>query len=289
MTINMMPIRIAVTGITGRMGTEIIRCIIQHQQQGLNNKIVLGAAIVRCNSAVCGMDVGTFVQSDVQGVTITDNIELVKENFDILIDFTHPDLTAEYLKFCMVNSKNMIIGTTGFNQVHQKLIKSASQKIGIVCSANFSIGITIMLKLLTEVSKAIGNTVDIDIIELHHNRKIDIPSGTSLMIQDIIKLNIKNNDLLQTIIFNDINQENTLYQLPSSLIANRDIKIHSIRSGDNVGQHTVLFSSIGETLEITHKASNRKIFANGALYASMWLGKSKIGLFDLNDVLKFKK
>lgn len=286
MTIDMMPIRIAVTGITGRMGKEVIQCIMKHQKQGLAAKIVLGAAIVRLKSAMCGIDIREFIKSDIdKKIIITDDIESVKENFDILIDFTNPTITIEYLKFCMKHGKNMVIGTTGFNRDGQDLIKFISKKIGIVYSSNFSIGITVMLQLLKEVAKTIGNIVDIDIIESHHNKKIDVPSGTALMIRNIISSNIEKNNIFHESIYNNIHC-NDRFQKLSAL---DHIKIHSIRSGDIIGEHVVSFSGLGERLEVIHKASSRKIFANGAVYAASWLGKTKTGLFDLNDVLVFKK
>lgn len=288
MTNNIIPIRIAVTGVTGRMGKEITQCIIQNKLSGFNEKIILGAAITRPQSTCCGVDIGTFIKSNDQKIIITDDIESVKKDFDILIDFSNPNITAEYLKFCVIHKKNMIIGTTGLNQDHYNLMQSASKTIGIVYSANFSIGITIMLQLLAKVAKTIGNIVDIDIIESHHNEKIDIPSGTALMIRSIIKSNINKNNIFSTMAHNKISHDKCTSKKLNSSFSNK-IKIHSIRSSDIVGTHTVIFGDIGECLEITHKASNRKIFANGALIAACWLGKNKTGLFNLNDVFCFKK
>lgn len=285
-----MPIRLAVTGITGRMGAEIVKFIIKNQQNHKqNSKIVLGAAIVRSQSPACGIDIGTFVKSDVQGMIITDDIESVKEDFDILIDFTHPNSTMEYLKFCVINGKNVIIGTTGLDSMMLNLIKTASQQIGIVYSANFSVGITVMLQLLKEVARTIGRVVDIDIVDSHHNKKRDIPSGTALMIRDVIESNIAEIDIFQEWEFLYANYHPEVSISNGSLVSNRNIHIHSIRAGDIVGEHAVYFNSIiGERLEIIHKVSNRRIFATGAVYAALWLGKTKIGLFDLYNVLSFK-
>lgn len=285
MNIDQKPLRIAVTGVTGRMGKEIIRSIIKYQYkiQEINNTIVLGAAIVRPLSTVCGMDIGKFVESKKQGVTITDDIESVKDNFDILIDFSHPTLTIEYLKFCMMNHKNMVIGTTGLSKDNLNLITTAAQKIGIVFSANFSIGITIMLKLLQKVSKLIGANADIDIVEIHHKKKNDIPSGTAIMMKDLIISSIIDHDTVAKMMYKNYDYHN------KSLVSNNNnVHVHSLRSGDIIGEHTVIFSSIGERLEIVHKASSRTIFANGALVSARWLGSSKIGLFDLNNVLILK-
>lgn len=293
MIINDIPLRVAITGVTGRMGKELIQCINNRQNFQTDNKIILGAAIAKPQSHVCGMNIGSIYPSNKTGeIVITDNIQLIRENFDILIDFTTPQATIEYLNFCVMYQKNMIIGTTGLNETHLSMIKSASQKIGIVCSANFSIGVTVMLKLLEEASKTIGNFVDVDIIEMHHNKKHDLPSGTALVMRNIIEKNMlkiqslykKNNDLG---VNKNICQNELLYKSLSKSQNYNNIHVHSIRSGDIIGEHIALFSGLGERLEIIHKASNRSVFANGALYAALWLKDKKIGLFDLSAVLGF--
>ncbi|CAD83642.1 dihydrodipicolinate reductase [Candidatus Blochmanniella floridana] len=270
--------RLAVTGVTGRMGKSIIQRIIQTQAHQVDNKFILGAAIARDRSDICGIDAGTFVQSSKVGVFITDNIELVKGDFDVLIDFTAPESTMNYVNFCVMNNKNMVIGTTGLSKSYLSVIERASSKIGIVYSANFSVGITIMLKLLNSVSKISRYFVNIDIVESHHNKKKDIPSGTALLIRNVVEYNqfsdcVCNEDLVS-------NGEKKYGKLDN------DIKIHSIRAGDIVGEHSVLCTSIGERLEIKHQAFNRIIFVDGALRSAVWLGCAKIGLFDLNNVLK---
>lgn len=285
-TMNTNPIRVAVTGITGRMGSELVRCIIRHQEQKkINKTIVLGAAIDRSNSGSYGIDIGTFMKLNAQNIIITDNIELVKDDFDVLIDFTSPSIFNKYLTFCELNNKNMVIGTTGLNQIDKSLIKTAAKKIGIVCSSNFSLGMNIMLKLLSEVSKIIGDIVDIDIIEYHHNKKEDIPSGTALMMCDVIRSSMKKIGVINQAMnhngyCNDILKE--IYFLSQS---NRDPIIHSVRAGNTVGKHTVLFESTEECLEIKHKAFNRTVFVNGALYAAAWLGINRVGLFNFNDII----
>ncbi|URJ24042.1 4-hydroxy-tetrahydrodipicolinate reductase [Blochmannia endosymbiont of Camponotus sp.] len=272
-------LRIAVTGVTGRMGKEIVTCVVKGEKQ-FSQEIVLGAAITRLNANICGMDVGVLINTDALGIEITDNLESIKENFDVLVDFTAPDISVEYLKFCVKNNKNIVIGTTGFNQIHKNLILNASHKIGIVFSSNFSIGVALISKLLHKITRIIGGTSDISIIETHHNKKRDIPSGTSLIMQNIIV------NALQSIHSNkimDSNLDSTTYSPESSY---NDILIHSIRAGDVVGEHTVLFAGSGERLEITHKASDRLIFAHGALRAALWIGRDKIGLFDISDILE---
>lgn len=289
---NDISLRVAVTGVTGRMGQEIIQCIDEDRKNlKINKRIVLGAAIVKNRSEFCGMDIRNIVKSYSEGgVVVTDDIELVKECFDVLIDFTTPEATMEYLNFCVKYHKNMVIGTTGFNEKHMSLMKTASQKIGIVYSANFSIGITVMLKLLKEIVKSVGNFFDIDIIETHHNKKRDIPSGTALMMYNVIKYNLdeivslynKNNALNCP---NSLQKNKTLYTILSSSGSCRDVQIHSIRSGDVIGEHTVLFSGFGERLDIVHRASNRSIFARGALYSAVWIRDKQVGWFNLDSVL----
>ncbi|ADV33529.1 dihydrodipicolinate reductase [Candidatus Blochmanniella vafra str. BVAF] len=290
--INNIPIRIAVTGITGRMGTEIIKYIIQRTSQEIRKKIVLGAAISSTKSEIFGMDVGNFIGSSNIGVYIANDVESVKKDFDVLIDFTSPVSTMKYLKFCILNNKNMVIGTTGFNKIDRRVIKDASENIGIVCSANFSLGITVMLKLLKDMSeKVIKNFINIDIIETHHNKKKDIPSGTALMIRNMLIKDQLINDLCRKISCYDNIQTND--QLDEQNKFSRhdtqedNIMIHSVRAGDIVGDHSIWFTGIGERLEITHKAFDRVIFARGAVFSAVWLvEQSKIGLFDLNDVLE---
>lgn len=277
---NNFPLRIAVSGITGRMGKSVIQCIID--QKKCDQKIELGAVITRIGSDICGIDVGSFIKSDDIGIIITDNLDIIKNDFDILIDFTYPDISIEYLKFCVNNNKNMVIGTTGFSKSHQSFIKNASRRIGIVHAANFSIGIALIIKLLNVITRVMGSISDIDIIEAHHNKKIDIPSGTALMMKDIIMdvlTSISVDTKLNYCAYTDVIHKLSSYNIP----------IHSIRAGDFVGEHSVLFTSIGESLKIIHTANNRIIFASGALRSAMWLGSDKIGLFDMCDVLGINK
>ncbi|WP_159714795.1 4-hydroxy-tetrahydrodipicolinate reductase [Blochmannia endosymbiont of Camponotus nipponensis] len=272
-------LRVAVSGVTGRMGEKVLTCIVQGEKQ-FSKKIVLGAAIARSNSNICGMDVGTLIKTNALGVKITDNIESIKDDFDILIDFTAPDISMEYLKFCTNNKKNIIIGTTGFNLTHKSFIKNASQKIGIVFSSNFSVSIALILKILCNITQSIGSSSDINIVEAHHNKKHDIPSGTSLMMKDVICNALR---LIQSDKIVDCNVDCTENE---SVYLDKKIMIHSLRAGDIVGEHTVLFTGLGECLEITHKVSDRLIFAHGALRAAVWLGCDKIGLFSVSDILE---
>ncbi|URJ28057.1 4-hydroxy-tetrahydrodipicolinate reductase [Candidatus Blochmannia vicinus (nom. nud.)] len=272
-------LRIAVTGVTGRMGKKIIQCIVKGEKK-FSQKIILGAAITRSNASICGMDVGKLIKTDTLGITVTDDLELVKNDFDVLVDFTAPNISMEYLKFCVNNNKNIVIGTTGFNKAHESCIMNASRKIGIVFSSNFSIGIALISKLLHRITHIIGDNSDISIVEAHHNKKSDIPSGTALMIKNTIVNALRSAHSTESM---DRNVDYPTYSSVSS--SDRDILIHSIRAGNIIGEHTVLFIGSEERLEITHKALDRTIFARGALHSAIWLGYDKVGLFNIGDTL----
>lgn len=277
------PIRIAVTGATGRMGQEIIRLITKiEKKQEYVKKIVLTAIVTRIDVNINRMDnVKNIIENSVTKVIITENLHVIKDNFDILIDFTAPDISIEYLKFCVNNNKNMVIGTTGLNNNHYSVIKNASRKIGIVYSSNFSIGVNVVLKLLNTVIKTMDSISDINIVETHHNKKVDIPSGTALMMKNVI-INALSTCIDDVSSYDNNFINNKICHTLSS--SHHKIPIHSIRAGDSVGEHSILFSNTGENIQITHKACDRVIFANGALRAAMWLD-SKIGLFNMHDVL----
>ncbi|VFP79891.1 4-hydroxy-tetrahydrodipicolinate reductase [Candidatus Erwinia haradaeae] len=265
-------IRIAIVGADGRMGRQLIKAVIQTPE------IILGAAIVKKNSSLIGCDIGDLIGYAKSGITITDNINQIVSDFDTLIDFTHPAGTLKYLNFCYKNKKAMIIGTTGFDHKELEIFKSAAKEIAIVHSANFSIGANIILKLAEKVTKIIGEHADIDILEKHHREKIDSPSGTALEIGKTIA-KVMNWDFSQHII-------SSTDQLITPRLRKK-IHFTALRYGDIVGEHKIIFSDIGECIEINHKVSNRLAFAQGALKAALWLrnNKYKSGYFNMIDVL----
>ncbi|VFP82082.1 4-hydroxy-tetrahydrodipicolinate reductase [Candidatus Erwinia haradaeae] len=263
-------VRVAIIGASGRMGRQLITTTVH------TKGVLLGAAIVRKGSSFCGKDAGELAKYDNLGVSITDDLKLVINDFDILIDFTHQDRTLKNLELCLQYHKPMVIGTTGLDKKSQELIKESAQEIALVYSANFSIGINLLLKLVEKTTKVIGSDYDIEIIEAHHRHKSDSPSGTAQKIAATIS-----------------NEMNWNVE-PHSLHAGPDINgsrtkntigLSSLRAGDIIGDHTVMFANIGERIEISHKASNRIIFAKGALKAAKWLRTYKTGFFDMIDVL----
>lgn len=263
-------LRIAVTGAAGRMGKNLLTAIKN------NDKTTLGAAIVAPSSNLKGIDAGELVGLDKMGVTVDTGLEEQFANFDVLIDFTNPTVTMHNLSLCMAAKKAIIIGTTGFNMEQKQHIKEIAKHIPIVFSANFSVGINLCFKLLKIAAGVLGNEVDIEILETHHRNKVDAPSGTALKMGEVVA-DALGRDLKEVAVFGREGY--------TGIRSREAIGFSSIRAGDVVGDHTVLFAGEGERVEITHKASSRMIYANGAIRAALWLQNYTQGLYDMQDVL----
>ncbi|SNC58563.1 4-hydroxy-tetrahydrodipicolinate reductase [Sodalis endosymbiont of Henestaris halophilus] len=267
-------IRIAVTGAGGRMGRQIIQAVTQSKQT------VLGAALSRDDSGLCGIDAGDLSGNGSLGVIVKSDLAAVKDDFDILIDFTRPATCLEYLKFCQQNNKGIVIGTTGFSNKQKNAIKIAAQETGIVLAANFSVGVNLMLKVLEKVAMVIGKEADIEIIEAHHRHKVDAPSGTAIAMGEMIA-GILGRNLNDCAVYSRKEHINERKE--------QSIGFSTVRAGDIVGEHTAMFVEIGERLEITHKATSRMTFARGAVRAATWLSNQGKGLFDMINVLDLNK
>lgn len=263
-------IRIAIAGAAGRMGRQLIQAV----QQTPN--LVLGAALERLGSSLIGTDAGELAAVGQLGVAVSDNVEQVINDFDILIDFTRPEVTLAHLACCVAHHKGIVIGTTGFDDAGKAAIHEAAKQIGIVFAANFSVGVSVVLKLLEKAAKVMGEYSDIEIIEAHHRHKVDAPSGTALAMGEAIA-GALGRDLKTCAVYQRLGH--TGERAPKS------IGFATVRAGDIVGEHTAMFADIGERVEITHKASSRMTFANGAVRAADWLSKQSSGLFDMKDVL----
>ena len=263
-------IRIAIVGATGRMG----RCLIK--AAAYNPQTTLTVAIAPPHSKEIGVDAGTLAGVEDTHIIVTDTVENKFNEFDVLVDFTHPDASMKFVDICKKENKKIVIGTTGFTQAQKDKIKEFSKEIAIVMSPNMSIGVNLTLKLLELTSQVIGEESDIEIIEAHHRHKIDAPSGTALQMGETIAKSL-NRDLKECAIYGR-----------EGVTGERNIKtigFSTIRAGDIVGEHTVMFGNEGERIEITHKASSRMTFANGAIRAAIWLANKENGLFDMRDVL----
>lgn len=263
-------LRIAVIGAAGRMGKNLLEAIQR------NDNTCLGAAIVEPTSSLVGADAGELANLGKLGIAIDTSLENQLDNFDVLIDFTHPTVTMNNLSLCAKAKKAIIIGTTGFSVEQKQQIAEVAKQIPIVFSANYSIGINLCFKLLDVAAKVLGDEVDIEVLEAHHRNKVDAPSGTALRMGEVVAEALGRN-LKDVAVYGREGQTGA---------RQRDtIGFATVRAGDVVGDHTVLFAAEGERVEITHKASNRMIYANGAVRAALWLQNQASGLYDMQDVL----
>ena len=239
--------KIAITGSNGRMGRALIRAV------KINPDVTQGPMLNR-----------------------GDDINLVLKDFNVLIDFTRPEATLNALSICQSAGKAMVIGTTGFNDEALKIIDQASSDIPIVFAPNMSVGVNLTLKLLETIAKVIGTDSNIEIVEAHHRHKVDAPSGTALKMGEVIA-NALGRNLSECAVYG---REGT--EQPRD---KQTIGFSSIRGGDVVGEHSVTFFMEGERVEITHKASSRMTYANGAIKACQWLTNKANGLYSMQDVL----
>lgn len=263
-------VRVAVTGAAGRMG----RVLIEACQQA--DGVELGAAIERPGSSVIGIDAGELAGVGRLGVAVVDDLAAVSGDFDVLIDFTRPEVTLANLALCRAAGKRMVIGTTGLDAAQKATLAAASEAIGIVFAPNMSVGVNLCLKLLDMAARVLGDEVDIEIIEAHHRHKVDAPSGTALAMGETVAKAL-GRDLKECAVYGR--------QGHTGERDHKTIGFETIRAGDIVGDHTVLFAALGERVEITHKASSRMTFAKGAVRAAQWLMQGEAGLYDMQDVL----
>ena len=268
-------LRVAVTGAAGRMGKTLIEAI--NQAEGA----VLSAAIVEPTSSLIGADAGELAGQGKLGVQLSGSIKSVVDDFDLLIDFTAPEVTMQNLAFCEANAKKIVVGTTGLNAEQKQRLQNASTNTAVVFAPNMSVGVNLCFKLLEIAAKALGDDggYDIEVIEAHHRHKVDAPSGTALRMGEVVA-DALGRDLSQCAVYGREGQTG-----PRSA---KEIGFETIRAGDVVGDHTVLFATEGERIEITHKASSRMTFAKGAVRAALWLADKPKGLFDMQDVLSLK-
>jgi 4-hydroxy-tetrahydrodipicolinate reductase len=262
--------RIAITGAAGRMGRSLIEACTQ------TDGVDVTVALEHPDNSLLGSDAGDLVGVGKLGVLIGADLAAVVDDFDVLIDFTRPAPTLVNLEVCRQASRRMVIGTTGFSEAEKGQIKAASRDTAVVFAPNMSVGVNVCLKLLDMAARVLGDEVDIEIIEAHHRHKVDAPSGTALRMGEVVADALGRN-LKDCAVYGREGH--------SGERDRKTIGFETIRAGDIVGDHTVLFAGTGERIEITHKASSRMTFANGALRAASWLTGRKTGLFDMQDVL----
>ena len=263
---------ICVAGASGRMGRMLVEAILNADD------CTLTGALDVPGSPALGTDPAAFLGKD-SGVRITADLAQGLQGADCLIDFTRPEGTLAHLKVCEQLGVKLVIGTTGFTDAQKTEIADAAQRVAVVMAPNMSVGVNVTLKLLQMAAKAMSTGYDIEIIEAHHRHKVDAPSGTALKMGEVIAEAL-GRDLKDCAVY--AREGVTGERDPSS------IGFATIRGGDIVGDHTVLFAGIGERIEVTHKSSSRATYAQGALRAVRFLAAHKTGMFDMFDVLNLK-
>ena len=265
-------LNIIVVGATGRMGQTLIQ-EIHHDSQ-----TILVGALEHEKASHIGEDAGYFCGIKT-GVTIKPKFDAISEKADILIDFTRPEASNNYLDFCQKNKINYVLGTTGFSEAERDNIISVAKNIAVCFAPNMSIGVNLLLSLVESATAIMHEDFDIEIIESHHKDKVDAPSGTALSLGESVAKS-SGRSLKENGIF-----KRTGIMSPRN---RKEIGFSSVRGGDIVGDHTVLYAGDGERIELTHKASSRKTFAKGALRAAKFLADKIDGLYDMQDVLGLK-
>ena len=262
--------RIALNGAAGRMGRTLAEACQAH------GNMVVSVAIERPGSSLIGADLGEVAGLGHLGVSIADDLAAVSDDFDVLIDFSLPESTRRNIGICHQAGRRMVIGTTGLGDADRQALEAAAGDIAIVFAPNMSVGVNLCFKLLEVAARVLGDDVDIEVIEAHHRNKIDAPSGTALRMGEVVAETL-GRDLKTCAVYGREGR--------TGVRERETIGFETIRAGDIVGEHTVMFVGAGERVEITHKASSRMTFASGAVRAAAWLMQQRNGLYDMQDVL----
>jgi 4-hydroxy-tetrahydrodipicolinate reductase len=266
-------IKVIVAGAAGRMGCRLVALIKD------STALTLAGAIEGKGHHALGEDAGEVAGCGKAGVPITDDLSGLLERGEVVVDFSTPDATLQHLRAVTQHRRAMVIGTTGFSADELDELKSLARQVPCVCSPNMSVGVNLIYKVIAEMAKTLGDDYDIEVIEAHHRLKKDAPSGTALKIAEVLARAV-NRDLNQVGVY-----------ARKGLIGERkktEIGIQTIRAGDIVGDHTILFGGMGERIEVTHRATSRDTFARGALRAARWVVRQPPGLYDMMDVLSLK-
>jgi 4-hydroxy-tetrahydrodipicolinate reductase len=261
--------KIAIAGASGRMGRMLIEAVLQADDAQL------AAALDAPGSPAVGHDAGAFL-GRATGVLITDQVREALAQAEVLIDFTRPEGTVAHAALCRELGVKLVVGTTGFNDEQKAKVADAAKDTAVMMAPNMSVGVNLVMKLLATAAKALDEGYDIEIIEAHHRHKVDAPSGTALAMGEVIAQQL-GRDLKACAVYGR-----------EGLTGPRDpstIGFATVRGGDIIGDHTVLFAGTGERIEISHKSSSRAGYAQGSLRAARFLMKHERGLFNMNDVL----
>ena len=263
---------IAIIGAGGRMGRMLVKAVVEAGHE-------LSGAAEHSGSEVLGQDAGVLAGLAPLGVSLTDNLKEVVLGADAVIDFTLPCAFNRNLELCKAASVPLVIGTTGLSEEQEEALNKAALSLPIVQAGNYSVGVNLSLNLLAMAAKVLGNTVDVEVIEAHHRHKVDAPSGTAWMMAEAVASSLGR----------DLKQVADCARVGHTGARERDtIGIQTIRGGDIVGEHTVMFIGEGERVEIKHTATSRMNFASGAVRAAAWLTDKSAGRYDMQDVLGLK-
>ena len=266
-------IKVAVCGAAGRMGQRIINSIVEA------DGVQFCGALERPGHPAIGQDSSLLAGCGKADVLITDNLNAVVAACDVLIDFTSPKVSLKNLEACALHKKSIVIGSTGFTPEERALAVELAKDIPAVLAPNMSVGVNVCFKALKDIAKTLGDDFDVEIVELHHNKKKDSPSGTAVRMGEVVA----------EALGRDYNKVANYHR--EGICGERtheEIGMQTVRGGDIVGEHTVYFIGMGERIEISHRAMSRDMFSRGSVRAAKWVVGKKPGLYDMQDVLGLK-
>jgi 4-hydroxy-tetrahydrodipicolinate reductase len=266
-------IKVAVNGAAGRMGGRLITAI--KETGGLR----LTGALEHAENPMLGQDAGLSAGCGPLGVTICSDLDKVLKDTEVLIDFTFPEVSLRNLEACARHGKSLVIGSTGFTPEQRARVEDLARHVPVVLAPNMSVGVNACFKILKEAARILGEGFDVEIVELHHNKKKDSPSGTAVRMGEIVAEAL-GRDYNQCAVYHREGMCGARTQ--------EEIGMQTVRGGDIVGEHTVYFIGMGERIEITHRAMSRDMFARGAVRAAAWLADKNPGLYDMQDILGLK-
>jgi 4-hydroxy-tetrahydrodipicolinate reductase len=261
---------VIIAGAAGRMGCRLISLV------KTSEALTLAGAVESKGHPTIGQDAGEIAGCGRTGIKISDDLSALLEQGEVVVDFSVPAATLGHARAVAQHRRAIVIGTTGFSPPDLEELKTLSTQMPCVCSPNMSVGVNVIYKVIADMAKTLGEEYDIEVIEAHHRLKKDAPSGTALKLADILA-QAMDRDLDRVGVYSR-----------KGMIGERtrkEIGIQTIRAGDIVGDHTVLFATAGERIEVTHRAHSRDTFASGALRAARWVVKQPPGLYDMQDVL----
>lgn len=263
-------VKVLVIGAAGRMGKTILSCLND------TSGVEIGGGTEAIGSPTIGKDIGEVAGIGAKRLVISDHLEKVFLSCDVAIDFSSPESTMESIRLAAKLGKSIVVGTTGFSSAQKEEIRALCKKVRCVMAPNMSIGVNVLFKVVHDMARILGDAYDVEIVEAHHKFKKDAPSGTAVRISEVVA-DALGRDLDEVGVYG---RKGMSEGRPP-----KEIGIHTLRAGDIVGDHRVLFGGIGETLEISHRAQSRETFARGSIRAAQWVVNQPPGLYDMQDVL----